>query len=331
MEPRTTRGEAPPPLHDRASVYPLAAIVGPSASGKSDLALALAERYGAVIVNFDSVQVYRGFDIGSAKVPVGERRGIPHHLLDILDPAELFTAGDYARRAREVIAAIRARGRLPLLAGGTGFYLRAALEGLFSGPRRDQRLRERLGARAESRPAGYLHRLLAKLDRASAARIHPNDTPKIMRAIEICVRGRAPMSQQWAQGPEQPLEGYDVIRIGLDPPRAALRERISQRSERMFKTGLLEEVRGLLDRGVPRDAWPFGSLGYRQALEHLEDKLTLEQAIEETTTLTRRYAKRQMTWFRREPAVRWFAGFGDNGEIVADVVAWLGQRLAGYM
>jgi tRNA dimethylallyltransferase len=330
MEQRTTGGGAALPFHDHASLYPLVAIVGPSASGKSDLALSLAERYNAEIINFDSVQVYRGFDIGAAKVPADERRGIPHHLLDILRPEELMTAGSYAQRAREVIRAIRLRERLPLFAGGTGLYFRAAVKGLFSGPRRDEQLRERLSGRAASKPAGYLPRLLVRLDSASAARIHPNDTLKIIRAIEVCIRGRAPMSEQWAEGTQQPLEGYDVIRIGLNPPRALLRERIARRGKHLFEAGLLEEVRQLLDRGIPRTVRPFGSLGYRQALDHLDGKLTLEQAIEETTTLTRRYAKRQMTWFRREPDVQWFAGFGDNAGIVAEVTAWLGQRLAGY-
>ncbi len=330
MDLRTIRGEAASAFREHASLYPLIAIVGPSASGKSDLALSIAERYAAEIVNFDSVQTYRGFDIGSAKTPPQERRGIPHHLLDILDPEERMTAGDYARRAREIITAIRSRGRLPLLAGGTGFYLRAALTGLFNGPQRDERLRDRLARRGTAKPAGYLHRLLAKLDGVSAGRIHPNDTPKIMRAIEICVRGRAPMSQQWAQGTEEMLQGYDVIRIGLDPPREALRERIAGRSGRMFKTGLLEEVRRLLASGVSRDAWPFGAIGYRQALEHSEGKITLEQAIEETTTLTRRYAKRQMTWFRREPDVCWFTGFGDDSGVAAEVMDWLDHRLAAY-
>jgi tRNA dimethylallyltransferase len=330
MAQRIRRPRSVPHYTARDSLYPLVVIVGPSASGKSDLALAAAERFGGEIINFDSVQVYRHFDIGSAKTPLAERRGVPHHLIDIVEPAAAFTAGNYARLARKAIADVRARGGLPVMAGGTGLYLRAALQGLFQGPERDEMLRLRLEKRAASRPPGYLNRLLTRLDATSAGRIHANDTPKLIRALEVCLRGRAPMSRQWEQNAERPLGGCEVIRIGLNPPRAALYERIARRSEKMFASGLAEEVERLLEQGISRQARPFGSLGYRQALRYQEGELSPQQAVEETAKLTRRYAKRQMTWFRREPGVQWFAGFGDDPAIVARVSGWLGERLARY-
>jgi tRNA dimethylallyltransferase len=330
MEPPTRRSPSVRRYASRDSLYPLVVILGPSASGKSDLALAAAERFAGEIINFDSVQVYRHFDIGTAKTPPAERRGVLHHLIDIVEPAATFTAGDYAHLARKAIADVRARGGLPIMAGGTGLYLRAALQGLFQGPERDEMLRQRLEKRAASKPPGHLHRLLTRLDAASAGRIHAHDTPKLIRALEVCLRGRAPMSRQWEQNAERPLEGCEVIRIGLNPPRAMLYERIARRSGKMFASGLTEEVQRLLDQGISRQARPFGSLGYRQALQYGEGRLSAQQAAEETAKLTRRYAKRQMTWFRREPGVEWFAGFGDDPAIVERVSGWLAGRLAPY-
>jgi len=305
----------------------LVAVVGPTASGKSALALDIAERFGGEIVNFDSVQLYRGFDVGTAKTPLEQRCGIPHHLLDIVDPREHFTAGDYTQRGRAVLAEIRGRGRLPVLAGGTGFYLRALLEGLFQGPGRDEALRRRLESRVESHPPGHLHRLLRRLDSASAGRIHPNDAPRLIRAIEVSLLARAPLSELWREGRDR-LEGCRVIRIGLDPPRDQLYQRIQQRTALMFSNGLLDEVQSLLDAGVPRSARPFGSLGYSQALDELDGKLTREEAIESTAKRTRRYAKRQMTWFRREPDVRWFTAFGDDDTVRSEVNKLLASWLA---
>ena len=309
-----------------SSLIPFLAVVGPTASGKSDLALALAEHFAGEIVNFDSVQLYRGVDIGSAKVPPVQRRGIPHHLLDIAEPEQEVTAGDYARRAREVLRELNARQKLPILVGGTGFYLRALIDGLFPGPARDRAVRARLTARASKRPATYLHRLLTRLDPEAAVRIHPNDHAKLIRAIEVCLAGRAPISSIWEKG-KNALEGYEVFRLGLNPPREKLRERIEARTQRMFQTGLIDEVQRLLDLGVSRDARPFGALGYKQALAHLDGALTIEQAVEETIVRTRRYAKRQITWFRREPNVHWLAGFGEDEAILeqgtAAVRAWL--------
>ena len=316
-------------FQERVGLFPLVAILGQTASGKSDLALDVAEHFDGEILNFDSIQLYRHFDIGSAKVPASERRGIPHHLFDVAEPDQFVTAGDYARRARKALATIRARGRLPVMVGGTGFYLRALLEGLFQGPQRDERLRERIESRALEKPPGYLHRLLSRLDLAAAGKIHANDTLRLTRAIEVCLLGRAPMSELWKQGRDR-LEGYDVTRVGLDPPREDLYGRIGRRTRRMFEAGLVDEVQSLLDRGVPRDARPFGALGYSQAIDFIDGQSTLEDAIESTAKHTRRYAKRQRTWFRREPEVRWFNDFGDSPRQRPEVLRWLGERLEPY-
>ncbi len=309
------------------SRYPLVVILGPTASGKSELALSVAERYDGEVINYDSVQVYRHFNVGTAKLSLTERRGIPHHLIDVVEPEELFTAGDYARQAREALSRVRANGRLPVLAGGTGFYLRALLEGLFQGPQRDEALRRRLEWRADVKPAGYLHRLLRRLDAASAQRIHPNDAPKLIRAIEVCLRAQAPMSSLWQKGREA-LAGYDVLRIGLAPPREELYERIRRRAENMFSEGLVDEVERLLAKGFSRRARAFGSLGYKQALDYMDGKLPLDQAIDITGKLTRRFAKRQQTWFRREPEVHWLEGFGDDPAVQEKALARLEKRLA---
>ena len=311
------------------SPYPLVVILGPTASGKSELALSVAERYDGEVINYDSVQVYRHFNVGTAKLSPSERRGIPHHLIDIVEPEELFTAGDYARRAREALSRIRANGRLPVLAGGTGFYLRALLEGLFQGPQRDEALRRRLEWRAEQKSPGYLHRVLRRLDAASAQRIHPNDTPKLIRAIEVCLRARAPMSSLWRRGREA-LAGYDVLRLGLAPPRDALYERIRRRAENMFRGGLVGEVERLLAQGFSRRVRAFGSLGYKQALDYVDGKLPLDQAIDMTGRLTSRFAKRQLTWFRREPGVHWVEGFGDDPAVQKKVLGRLEEPLARY-
>jgi tRNA dimethylallyltransferase len=291
----------------------LATVVGPSGSGKSALALGLAEQFGGEIVNCDSLQLYRGFDIGTAKTPPGERRGIPHHLFDVLTPQESYSAGEYAREARKVIAEIAGRGRLPIVVGGTGFYLRALLEGLPALPTRDQHLRERLVERERLRP-GSLHRLLARLEPAAAARIHANDVQKTMRALEVRL-----LTQRALPGPAEAraLEGYAVIKMGLDPDRAALQQRLEERTKSMFEHGLIEEVQGLLAAGATGSEKPFEALGYKQALLHLRGALTLEQAAESTIIETRQYAKRQRTWFRRDSEIHWLQGFGDDQEMIA--------------
>ncbi len=297
-----------------ANLHPLIAVVGPTASGKTALTLALAERFAAEIVNYDSVQIYRGFDIGSAKLPREERRGIPHHLLDVIDPQTVFTAGDYAREARAVLDRLRRAGKIAVLTGGSGFYLSALVRGLFAGPTRDASLRKRLERSAARKPAGYLSRLLTRLDPEAAARIHPNDTPKLIRAVEVSLRAGKPMSEQWLESGES-LAGYNLLTLGLSPPRELLYARIAARAAAMFAQGLLAEVEGLLASGIGRDARALGSLGYAQCLDCLDGKLSPAEAVEATAQATRRYAKRQLTWFRRrEPETHWFEGFGGAPE-----------------
>jgi tRNA dimethylallyltransferase len=306
---------------------PLLAVIGPTGSGKSELALFLAERLEGEIVNTDSLQLYRGFDIGTAKTPLDARRGIPHHLLDLLEPAQCFSAGEFARRARAAIEESATRGKLPVLVGGAGFYLRALLEGLFPGPASDAELRERLRNRAAKRPPGYLHGLLRRLDPLSAARIHPHDTPKLIRAIEVCLHARRPMSALFRESRGHGrLEGFQAIKIGLNPPRHLLYARINQRAARMFEAGLVEEVRALLAAGLPPDAKPFESVGYKEALAVVQGAMGLEQAIAATQLRSRRYAKRQMTWFRRESGVRWLAAFGDDPAAQEQAYALFSQR-----
>jgi tRNA dimethylallyltransferase len=313
-----------------ASVPPeplLVVVLGPTASGKTALSLALAERFDGEIVNCDSVAMYLEFDIGTAKPTASERARAPHHLLDFVAPTSHITAGEYARQARQVLGEIKARGRLPILVGGTGLYLRALLEGLFPGPQRSEEMRERLRERAESRGPGYLHRILRRLDSAAAEKIHANDTPKVIRAIEVCVASRQKMTELWQQG-RDPLRGFRILRLGLDPDRQALYDRINRRAQQMFETGLVEETQRLLEK-YGAAAGPLSSLGYKQAVQFLRGELTREQALQAAQQAHRNYAKRQMTWFRREPEVQWLRGFGDDVQIqktAADLVEVLGLR-----
>jgi tRNA dimethylallyltransferase len=296
---------------------PLLIVAGPTASGKSTLALELALQFHGEIVNCDSVQLYRGLDIGTAKTPPEQRRGIPHHLLDVLDPAELTTAGDYCLRAREVVREVAGRGALPIVTGGTGFYLRALLDGLAEGPTRDETLRARL-AGIEARHSGRLRRLLLRMDAEAAARIHARDLNKLIRALEICILSRRPASQLFREG-RTPLEGFRVLKFILEPDRKALHARIAVRTREMFAAGLIEEVRGLIERGASLNAKPFESIGYRESLEVLQGRMSLEQAIEATTIATRQYAKRQITWFRREAAATPILGFGDDPRVFTEL------------
>jgi tRNA dimethylallyltransferase len=307
-------------------MHPLISIVGPTASGKSDLALFLAEAFNGEIVNYDSVQVFRGFDIGSAKPSLAERQQVPHHMIDVRGPGDLFTAGDYSREGRAVLDDIRRRGRVPILAGGTGLYLRALTEGLFHGPTRSVSLRARLEAVAEARGREHLHRLLERLDREAAERIAARDKPKIIRALEVRLETGKPLSKYLAEKPRDPLEGFDIATIGLDPPRDACYQRIDERVQLMFDAGLVNEVQGLLDRGLPRDAKPLGAIGYRHVLAKL-DNLDFAGSWEDTMQMiqrdTRRYAKRQLTWFRRNPKTQWFGGFGNNKAIKEEIHRWI--------
>lgn len=289
---------------------PLLVIAGPTGSGKSDLAIRLAARFEGEILNCDSVQIFRYFDIGTAKTPENERRGIRHHLIDALNPDEVFTAGDFSRVGRPILQEIAGRGHLPVVTGGTGFYLRALLEGLAPGPQRDEELRTRLATREKRRP-GSLHRLLARFDPATARRIHPNDVPKVMRALEICLAERRPATEVFERGREA-LAGFDILRIGLFPPRELLYQRLEARLETMFANGLVAETESILARGYTEDAKPFQSIGYKQALQIVKGELSLKDALYYARRDTRRYAKRQMTWFRREAGLEIVNGFGDD-------------------
>jgi tRNA dimethylallyltransferase len=300
----------------------LVVILGPTGSGKTSLSVALAHQFDGEIVSCDSVAVYQGLEIGSAKPTAEQRKQIPHHLLDVVTPDTFYTAGDYSRAARTAIAAIAARGRPPIVTGGTGLYLRALLQGLFSGPQRSAPLRDRLLRKAETRGPSALHRILKRLDPASAARIHANDVAKVIRAIEVTLAAGQPMSETWKEG-RDPLTGYRVLRLGLDPPRLQLYERINARANVMFAEGLVEETRGLIAQYGHTPA--LASLGYRQAAEFLEGNLTLEQAITAASQGHRNYAKRQLTWFRREPEVCWLKGFGDDLSVYAEAERLVAQ------
>jgi tRNA dimethylallyltransferase len=287
---------------------PLAVLLlGPTGSGKTALSLALGERFGGEIVSCDSVAVYRGMDLGTAKPTREEQARLPHHLIDVADPDQPFTAGEYSRQARALLREIASRSHLPIVTGGTGLYLRALTEGLFAGPARQQELRARLQKSRNRHGEGWLHRLLQRLDPASAARIHPNDAAKLIRAIEVCLAARKPLSE--VQG-RDPLTGFRLLRIGLNPPRQALYDHLNQRAAAMFAAGLIEETRALLDRYGPVKA--LDSLGYRQALTVLNGTETLPRAIAAAQQGHRNYAKRQLTWFRREPEVHWIEAFGDE-------------------
>lgn len=307
------------PLERPLSLAPVVIILGPTASGKTALSLALAARFNGEIVSCDSVAVYREFEIGTAKPNHTQRLAAPHHLLDVASPGHNFTAGEYARLARAALSDITAREHLPIVVGGTGLYLRALLEGLFPGPQRSEPLRERLRTLAARKGSPYLHSILSRLDPSSASRIHPNDAPKLIRAVEVCLAARRPMSELLQQQGRDPLTGYRIVRIGLDPDRTALYQRIDRRAAAMFSNGLLDETRSLADR-YPNVA-PLASLGYKQALAHISGELTLPEAIASAQQGHRNYAKRQMTWFRREPDVHWLTGFGDSPEINSAALA----------
>ena len=294
----------------------MVAILGPTATGKSALGLALAERYGGEIVNCDSTAVYRGFDIGTDKVAVAERRGIPHHLIDIVDPTGEYTAAQYAADAALVIRAIHQRERLPILVGGTGFYFRALTRGLFPGPGRDQALRTRLEGVAARRGVAGLHRLLKRVDAASAARIQPRDTKRMVRALEVYLLTGRPLTDHFADT-RSPLPEVDFLPIGVRLPAAQISERVVRRVDQQFARGLLDEVRELLARGIPETARPFGGLVYRQALEHLRgvrDEASTRALIAQEN---RQYARRQLIWFRKEPNLIWLDGPGESPETLA--------------
>ncbi|WP_238325851.1 tRNA (adenosine(37)-N6)-dimethylallyltransferase MiaA [Bryobacter aggregatus] len=295
------------------SISPLLAVVGPTASGKSALALHLACQFDGEIVNCDSLQIYKGMDIGTAKPALDERSVVPHHLFDIRTPSEVFTAGEYSRLTRLVLREITERQHLPIVTGGAGFYLKALLEGLFPGPERSSVLRDRLAA-LEARRAGSLHRILHCWDPPSAARIHANDTNKLIRALEVTIHENQPLTQAHQRQRGQ-LEGFRVLKLGLWPDRTQLRAQIAKRSQLMFDQGLLSEVGQLRELGYGPEAKAMESVGYKQAQAVLDGRMGLQAAIEETTIRTSQYAKRQMTWFRRDPEIIWLSGFGNEPAI----------------
>jgi len=308
-----------------APPFPLVVVVGPTASGKSTLALRLAEEFRGEIVSCDSVAVYRGLEIGTAKPTVADRALVPHHLIDVADPGEAFTAGDWSRLAREAIAGISGRGRLPIIAGGTGLYLRALLDGLFPAPPVAPELRARLRQRGAVRGAAALHRLLRRLDPRSSAAIHANDLPKLVRALEVTLTSRIPISRQWELGRE-PLVGYRILRLGLAPARDELYRRINARATAMFDGGLLEETELLTER-YGRDCRPLASLGYAEAAAVLRGDLTRDAALAAARQGHRNYAKRQGTWFRREPEMQWINGFGGDAEVLAEARSLVTRHL----
>jgi tRNA dimethylallyltransferase len=311
-----------------SSEAPLLVIIGPTASGKSTLGVWLAERLNGEVIACDSTQLHRGFDIGTAKPTNEERRGVPHHLLDVLDGKDESTAGGFRELAIAVLNDLRARKELPILTVGTGLYLRALLEGLADVPQRSEELRERLWAGAEERGSGYLHRMLKKLDPESAEKIAPADEQKLIRAVEVCLLTKRPLSEVHRMG-RKPLQGWRAVKIGLMPARAALYERVRARTDAMLERGWLEEVRALLQSGVPENANAFDFIGYRELRKVLQGEMDLNEARAAVQQATRRYAKRQMTWFRREKGVRWLAGFGDDPRIQNEALESVGAELGG--
>jgi tRNA dimethylallyltransferase len=324
--PKLTPDQFEEPAITGRDSLPLVAIVGPTASGKSSLAVALARGLGGDVLACDSTQVYRGFDIGTAKPTLEERGGVPHHLLDLVDPSFPFTAGEYRARAVAVLEDLRQRARLPFLTVGTGLYLRALLEGLADVPARSEELRARLEAGADAHSLQYLHRVLRRLDPEAALRIGSRDRPKMIRAIEVCLLTGRPLSEVHRSG-RAPLEGYHPIKIGLQPPRAALYDRIERRVHTMLERGWLDEVAALVRNGVPQNSKPFDFIGYSELHAHLEGTVTLATATKAIAQATRRYAKRQVTWFRKEPLVHWFPGFGDDPAIVAATEQFVAGQL----
>ncbi len=306
---------------------PLVAIVGPTASGKSTLGIRLAQEFGGEVLACDSTQIYRHFDIGTAKMPPAEQQGVPHHLKNLCEAHEVFTAGEYRLRAIAVLDDLRRRGKLPILTVGTGLYFRALLEGLADAPTRSEELRDRLRGRAAERESAYLHRMLMRLDAEAARRIAPQDEPKLIRAIEVCILAKKPITEVH-RGGRAPLEGWTPVRIGLNPPREALYGRINQRVQAMLAAGWLDEVRRLIAMGIPASAKPFQFIGYGELRGHLEGKCSLAEATAAIQQATRRYAKRQLTWFRREPAVHWLEQFGDDGPAFDAACQYLREQCA---
>jgi tRNA dimethylallyltransferase len=299
---------------------PVIAIVGPTASGKSTLGIEVALQVNGEIINCDSVQVYQEIQIATAKVPIEERKGVPHHLIDFVPPSINYTAVEWAREAAKTVEEIEARGRVPLLVGGTGFYLRALRRPFFVSPQTDESLRLRLNRMREQHGAEYLHRVLRRLDPRAAAQLYPRDWPRVQRAIEVCLQTRRSIVDQKDDRPEAHESARRLRILALNPPREELYARINERTEAHFQAGLVDEVRELLQRGVPANSSALGAHGYRRVVEYLEGKRSLDSAVEQTKLDVRHYAKRQLTWFRHEAGVKWFADFGEKKTVLDSVL-----------
>ena len=301
-------------------------IVGPTASGKSELAMKLALARNGEIINLDSVQVYRGIYVATAKVPLAERQGVPHHLIDIVEPTENFTAGDYARLAERTIREIESRNHTAILVGGTGFYLRALVKPFFEGPKTDPRLRKRLASLRDARGAEHLHRLLARVDPQAALKLSPRDWPRTMRALEVYFQTGRRISESQPETPPAPELASRIRVIALNPPREELYARINLRADQMFDGGLVEEVESLIASGVPPTAKAFQAHGYRRVVECLQGERTREDALNQMKLDTRHYAKRQLSWWRSWPGVKWIDRFGDQPEALEEAVCYLDGR-----
>jgi tRNA dimethylallyltransferase len=325
-DPKQMSNLSEEPARTGPGPIPLVAIIGPTASGKSALGVRLARKFGGEVLACDSTQVYRGFDIGTGKPSLAERDGVAHHLLDLVEPSFPFTAGEYRTRAISVLDDLRQRARLPVLTVGTGLYLRALLEGLADAPARSETLRARLESRADTHSLQYLHRVLRRLDPEAALRIGSRDRPKMIRAIEVCLLTGRPLSEVHQAG-RTPLEGYHPIKIGLQPPRAALYDRIERRVHTMIERGWLDEVARLIQSAVPQNSKPFDFIGYSEMRAHLDGTVTLSAATKAISQSTRRYAKRQLTWFRKETHVHWLPGFGDESVVAEAAERFVAEAL----
>ena len=299
---------------------PLIAVLGPTATGKSSLAIAIAHRVGGEIINCDSTAVYRGFDIGTDKVPPAEQQGIPHHLVDIAEPTDEYTAADYARDASRLVQDMHARGKVPLVVGGTGFYYRALTRGLFPGAGKSDPLRAKLGRIADRRGVEFLWRMVRRVDAESAERIQPRDRKRLVRALEVYFQTGRPLTAHFAD--TQSLLAADVqvtaIALRLEAPQLAVR--LARRVDAQLAAGLLAEVESLLARGVPPTARPFGGLVYRQVMEYRAGVRDLAATRDLIVQENRRYARRQLIWFRKEPNLTWFDGPGESPEVQAGVL-----------
>ena len=312
-------------MSEQPAIPPLVAVIGPTASGKSALGISLAQSLDGEIVACDSTQLYRGFDVGTAKASPAERAQVPHHLIDVLDPNQAATAGGYREMAEQVLDLLRRRSRLPIFTVGTGLYLRALLEGLADLPQRSEELRERLRQSAHEHGPNHLHQMLSRLDPEAARRIAPADEQKLIRSIEICLLTETQLTRLHRQG-RKPLLGWRVLKVGLAPEREALYQRIHARTDTMLARGWLDEVRSLLASGMPENAKPFDFIGYRELRAVLRGEMSLDAARLAIQQATRRYAKRQLTWFKREAGVLWLAGFGDDPGIQQQALAWLREE-----